>query len=56
MQAKATGYWNVIVERDGAYELEFWPIEANLPLASGIGNDGKDGAVQSPRPCADRRR
>jgi arylsulfatase len=45
-QAKATGYWNVIVERDGVYELELrrWPIEANLPLAAGTGNAGKDGA------------
>ncbi len=46
MRATATGYWNVIVDRGGVYELELrrWPVEADLPLSSGIGEDGKAGA------------
>ena len=46
MQARATGYWNVIVDRDGVYELELrrWPVEADLPLSSGVGGGGKGGA------------
>ena len=43
MRATATGYWNVIVEHDGVYELELrrWPVEADLPLAAGVGPEGK---------------
>jgi len=46
MEATANGYWNVIVDRDGVYQLELrrWPFEADLPLSAGIGDDGKDGA------------
>ena len=46
MRATATGYWNVVVDRAGVYELELrrWPIEANLPLSAGVGRDGMVGA------------
>ncbi len=46
MRATATGYWNVVVETAGVYELELrrWPVEADLPLASGISAGGRAGA------------
>jgi arylsulfatase A-like enzyme len=46
MRATATGHWNVVVEQDGVYQLELrrWPVEANLPLSSGIGKKKKKGA------------
>ncbi|MDH3583508.1 MAG: arylsulfatase, partial [Phycisphaerae bacterium] len=46
MRATATGYWNVIVEQTGVYQLELrrWPVEANLPLSAGTGNNKTAGA------------
>jgi hypothetical protein len=41
----AVGYWSIDVERAGAYELELrrWPVEADIPLADGIGPNKKKG-------------
>lgn len=53
--ANTTGYWNVIVERDGdyAFELRRWPEESNKPLTEAFaGPDRKD---PSARPIAKAR-
>ncbi|MEO1497028.1 MAG: arylsulfatase [Planctomycetota bacterium] len=45
MQATGVGYWDIEVERAGAYEFELrrWPFEADLPLSAGVGPAGDEG-------------
>lgn len=52
-QATAQGYWNVIVERPGTYEIELrrWPKESNKSLTEGW-KDGPGGVKRSARPIA----
>jgi arylsulfatase A-like enzyme len=51
-QATAQGYWNVIVEREGVYELELrrWPKESSKTLTEGI--KGPNDTSRSARPIA----
>ena len=42
INADASGYWNVIVEQDGKYEIELrrWPKETGLALIAGTKREG----------------
>ena len=52
-QATAQGYWNVIVEREGIYEIELrrWPKESEKTLTEGWA-EGPNGEAASARPIA----
>lgn len=51
-QATAQGYWNVIVDRPGIYQVELrrWPKESNKTLTEG--KQGPDDTSRSARPIA----
>ncbi|MCH7228132.1 arylsulfatase [Haloferula sp. A504] len=51
-RATATGYWNVIVDRAGVYQVELrrWPRESEKTLTEG--RDGPDDTGPSARPIA----
>jgi arylsulfatase len=53
-RATAQGYWNVIVDREGVYELELrrWPKESNKTLTEGFVNKGPQARDASARPIA----
>ena len=49
-QARARGYWNVIVDREGTYELELrrWPKESEKILTEGFGGPTDKGTSARP--------
>ena len=55
--ANTTGYWDVIVERDGEYEFELrrWAPEADLPLIASGSSTNKRLDGKGARPIAKAR-